>query len=212
LSGRQRVLEIADELRAVANLGLNYALREGRTYDHERYERVLRLSAELLALADSRDADEIQRLYSGNLDHVSPKVTADAALFDASGRIFLAQRFDDHLWCIPGGGVNVGETAAEGAAREMLEECGLVVRPKDLIGVFDNRRIGMQPPPPVHAYHFLFACEYTAGVPTLSDETLDLGYFAEDGLPTLTPGHAVKVDIAFRHHVGLLPRTHFDVG
>jgi ADP-ribose pyrophosphatase YjhB (NUDIX family) len=210
LSNRQRILEIADELRAVANIGLHYAEREGRTNDQERYERVLRFSAELLALADSRDAEEILRLYSGNLDHVTPKVTADAALFDAEGRIFLAQRSDDHLWCIPGGALNVGETAAEGAAREMLEECGLVVRPQQLIGIFDNRRIGKQPPSPVHAYHFLFACDYVSGSPALSNETLDFGYFSLDRLPPLTPGHAVKVALAFRYHAGLLRETHFD--
>lgn len=210
MSSRQRILEIADELRAVANLGLHYARREGRQYDQERYERVLRLSAELLALADVRDADKILRLYSGNLDHVTPKAVADAALFDAEGRIFLAQRFDDHLWCIPGGALNVGETAAEGAAREMLEECGLVVQPKRLIGVFDSRRIGKQPPSPVHAYHFLFACVHVSGSPTLSNETLAFGYFAQDALPPLTPGHAVKVELAFRHHAGLLRDTHFD--
>ncbi len=61
MGSRERILEIADELRAVANYGLHYAQREGRTCDQERYERVLRLSAELLALADSRDADEILR-------------------------------------------------------------------------------------------------------------------------------------------------------
>ena len=210
MSTRQRILEIADELRGVANYGLHYARREGRAYDVERYERVLRLSADLLALADSRDADEILRLYSGNLDYVTPKVTADAALFDAEGRIFLAQRSDDHLWCIPGGAINVGETAAEGAAREMLEECGLVVRPRELIGVFDNRRIGKQPPPPVHAYNFLFACEHVSGSPTLSDETLDFGYFGADALPPLTPGHSVKVELSFRHHAGLVRETYFD--
>ena len=211
MASRERILEIADELRAVANYGLHYAKREGRSYDQERFERILRLSAELLALADPRDADEILRLYSGNLDHVTPKVTADAALFDPGGQIFLAQRFDDHLWCIPGGAVNVGETAAEGAAREMLEECGLVVRPKRLIGVFDNRRIGAQPPSPVHAYHFLFACEHVSGSPTLSGETLDFGYFAEGAIPPLTPGHSVKVELAFRHHAGLLRDTFFDL-
>lgn len=210
MSTREQLLQIADELRAHANIGLYFAKREDRVYDYERFEHILHLSAKLLSLADSRDSDEILRLYSGNLDYTCPKVGAEAALFDANGRMFLSRRSDNGKWCMPGGGLEPGETAAEGAVREMREECGLVVLPQTLIAVFDNRRINRQPPSPVHAYHFLFECEYVSGSPTPSNETSEFGYFTEDELPPLHPGQVLKIEIAFRRHAGLLPDTYFD--
>lgn len=207
MGAREEIQIVADELRSIANLGLLYARREARPHDEERYERVLRLAARLLALADSRDAAEILRAYSGDLGHITPSVCADAALFDDAGRIFLAQRSDSGLWCIPGGFVDVGETPAEAAEREMREETGLSVRATDLIAIYDNRRLGSAQA--VHAYHLLFACAYVAGEPRLNHETLAVGYFPPDALPPLTPDHEPKVERAFQRHAGLVRGTYF---
>lgn len=40
-------------------------------------------------------------------------------------------------WSIPGGAQQVGETVAQAAAREALEETGLLVRPAELVSVED---------------------------------------------------------------------------
>lgn len=45
---------------------------------------------------------------------------------------------DAGLWSIPGGLVEVGERAAEAAAREALEETGLGVEIVDVLGVVDK--------------------------------------------------------------------------
>jgi len=41
-------------------------------------------------------------------------------------------------WSLPGGALEVGESLESGAAREVLEECGLEVRVGPLIEVFDR--------------------------------------------------------------------------
>ena len=139
----QRELQIiADQLRAIGQTGLFYARREDDEYDIARYERVLALAARLFALTDTRSAEEILALYNGDINYQTPKVAAFGALFDAQGRVLLMQRSDNRLWALPGGMVEVGETAAQAAEREFWEETGVRVRAERLLGIYDNRAYG----------------------------------------------------------------------
>ena len=62
---------------------------------------------------------------------------ARVLLVDAAGRALLLHGGDParpglRWWFTPGGGLHDGETPAEGAARELLEETGLRVEPAEL--------------------------------------------------------------------------------
>ena len=62
---------------------------------------------------------------------------ARVLLVDAAGRTLLLHGGDParpglRWWFTPGGGLRDGETPAEGAARELLEETGLKVAPAEL--------------------------------------------------------------------------------
>lgn len=62
---------------------------------------------------------------------------------DAEGRILMAQRRADQMspgaWEIPGGKVEAGETAAEAARRELLEETGLAARDMRFLTHYSHR-------------------------------------------------------------------------
>ena len=45
-----------------------------------------------------------------------------------NGKLLLTKREDFEVWCLPGGGVDPGESVAQAAVREALEETGLDVR------------------------------------------------------------------------------------
>src|SRR5437867_3012327 len=60
-----------------------------------------------------------------------------------SGRVLLVQRAPGHfgagLWCLPCGYVEWGEDIRNAAAREALEEAGVVVEVGDVVQVAVNR-------------------------------------------------------------------------
>lgn len=205
MSFADEIYQIADELRAIANLGLHYA---EISYDEERYGRVLSLSARLIAALEQRSEDEVLALYREDLGHVSPYAGADAAVF-RDDKILLIKREDNGLWAMPGGLVEVGETLAEAAVRECREESGVSGRATRLLGIFDSRLLNSQTKS--HLYHFTFLVE-SDDEPIAGPETTDVGYFSEDALPELSPGHHVTVPMAFKLLRGEIPAPYFDGG
>jgi ADP-ribose pyrophosphatase YjhB (NUDIX family) len=52
------------------------------------------------------------------------------------GQVLLTKREDSDMWCLPGGGVDDGESLAAAAVREVREETGLEVRLTRLVGLY----------------------------------------------------------------------------
>ena len=53
-------------------------------------------------------------------------------------QVLLTLRSDVPVWCLPGGGVEAGETLVEAAKREVLEETGAVVDISGIVGVYSR--------------------------------------------------------------------------
>jgi 8-oxo-dGTP pyrophosphatase MutT (NUDIX family) len=196
-----RLVALADEVRAMAANGLHWA---GNEYDRARYERLLSVAAEMLAMADTRPAPEIERVFRGNLGARSPLVGVDAAVFDEAGRVLLVQRADNGRWCMPGGLADVGESPAQAAEREVWEETGLHVEARRLVGVFDGRvSLGWEAFA-LHLYHIAFICERVGGTLALTNETLAFGYFTEEDVTSLPlhRWHTFRIPVAFRVYRG----------
>ena len=107
------------------------------------------------------------------------RLGCSAAIFDDHGRILLTRRMDNGQWCLPGGRMEAGETAAEACEREVLEETGLSVRVKRLVGVYSHSdQLVIYPDghkAQIVALHF--EVEVTGGKLGLSNETTDFGYY-----------------------------------
>jgi len=105
-----------------------------------------------------------------------------AAIFDDQRRVLLTRRADNGQWCLPGGGMDSGESAAEACEREVLEETGLSVRVKRLVGVYSYADQLIVYPDggkfQIIALHF--EAEIIGGELGLSSETTDVGYFTLD--------------------------------
>ena len=195
-----------DELRAVSSAGLSYSKTD---YDKQRYQQVLSVALGLLAALEERPFEEIQREYvEDNWLHVSPMAGAEALIVQDE-KIMLIKRSDNGLWAVPGGLVEVGETLAQAAERELREETGVEAHVTQLLGIFDSRRWHSKTKS--HLYHAIFLAEATDLTPRTSSEATEIGFFAENDLPELSPGHQGRIPLLFRILRGEVPAPYFDL-
>lgn len=188
----REIYRIADELRAISNNGLRHSLS---SYETERWDKILKLSARLLAAGENAEAEPILAEYRDNLNHICPLLGAEAVVIKDNG-ILLIRRHDDGLWAVPGGQVDVGETLREAAVRELREETGLNGTVTRLLGIFDSVKWKSRQKSQV--YHVIFQVLVEKGEPVLTNESLDFGFFHRDELPPLSPGHEMRVPFLFR--------------
>jgi 8-oxo-dGTP diphosphatase len=107
------------------------------------------------------------------------------AVIVENGRVVLIRRRYEPLagqWSLPGGTLELGETLEAGAAREMLEETGLVVDVGPVIEVFD--RIMFDDAQRVR-YHFVlvdYLCRPISGTLRAGSDVDDAVFAAPDEL------------------------------
>ncbi len=63
---------------------------------------------------------------------------AAAVVTDERGRVLLQQRSDSGNWALPGGAMDIGETLAQCAVREVKEETGLDIEITGLLGIYTD--------------------------------------------------------------------------
>lgn len=119
----------------------------------------------------------------------TPLIAADAIieLVDRPGRpIVLIERGNPpYGWAIPGGFVDLGERLERAAVREALEETGLRVDLRALLGLYSDPARD----PRGHTVSAVYLCE-ARGEPRALDDARALGVFLPDDLPA---------DLAFDH-------------
>ncbi len=183
---------LADELREIGGFGLNFARNPN---DIERYEAVLAASARLAALLDGADPAELLVRYHANQFSIGPAASGEAAVF-RDDKLLLVRRSDDGLWALPGGITDPGETLATTAWRELREETGIDGAVVELLGVFDSRLWHSEKK--VHFYHAVFLIDAGEQEPQTMPEVSAVGWFAEDALPPLSPGHHLRAPFLWR--------------
>lgn len=116
------------------------------------------------------------------------KVGVSALVFDESRqKILLTRRSDNGRWCLPGGGMDSGETAVECCEREMLEETGLRIRVTRLVGIYTSphRILAYADGNRWHLVALSFEAEVLGGELIITDETTEVGYFTLDEIAAM---------------------------
>ena len=119
--------------------------------------------------------------------------------------VLLTRRSDNGRWCLPGGGMDPGESVEETCIREVLEETGLEVEVTRLVGVYTSPNIMVEYPDGnrIQPVAFSFEAEVVGGELGLSDETTEYGYIAVDELNTvdLMEHHRERIEDAVQDRV-----------
>ncbi len=128
------------------------------------------------------------------------RLGTSAIIFDENKRVLLTRRTDNGQWCLPGGAMDSGESAAEACEREVVEETGLIVRVKRLVGVYgDPNRLVIYPDGnKAFIVALSFEAEIVGGELGLSNETTDAGFFSLTEMETMTifVNHKLRVEDA----------------
>jgi len=204
------VRRIGIKLAALAQDGLTFATGD---YDLDRYRQVSQLAADLLAVISGRPAADLAIELGRDSGYATPKVDVRGAIFDDDERVLLMREKTDGRWSLPGGWADPGDAPSVAVTREILEETGYHSSAVKLIACWD-REIQQNPPPlPVHVYKLFFLCRPDGTVqPPAALETLDVGWFAMDGLPPLSLGRVNhrQLERALAHHLDPALPTEFD--
>lgn len=183
---------LAQRIQAIAQTGLAYAMSP---YDVERYTELSAIAASMIAGPEPERIALAAELFAAGQGYATPRVDVRAAVFDAN-RLLLVRERADGCWTLPGGWAEVGQSAAESVEREVREESGYVVRAVKLLACWDRNK-HPHPPIPVHAYKLVFRCELLGGAATVTTETTEVGFFAEDQIPPLSLTRTLPEQIRF---------------
>lgn len=93
------------------------------------------------------DGDDHERLVCQHCDFINyenPKIVVGSVVTDQDDRVLICKRAIDPqkgLWTIPAGFMELGETPAEGAAREAMEEACAAIEIRDMLAVYTIKHI-----------------------------------------------------------------------
>ena len=102
---------------------------------------------------------------------------------DDENKILLQRRSDNKAWCLPGGHMEIGETAQSTVEREFFEEMGTKLTVKDFVGVYTNRNIMTYPNGDKSYPIGIFFTGIVKSKITIGEEVLQFEYFSQQNLP-----------------------------
>lgn len=134
----------------------------------------------------------------GHVTWRNPRVVVGAVPV-SGGRLYLARRAIEPglgRWTYPGGFLEVGESAQEGARRETEEETELLVEIGRLIGVYSRPHVGI--------VTIVFEASVVGGRPEPAAETSEVRAYSPDEIPWAELAFST-VESALRDWVASLP-------
>jgi ADP-ribose pyrophosphatase YjhB (NUDIX family) len=119
-------------------------------------------------------------------DTIYRRTGVTAVVFNKESEILLQKRVDNGDWALPGGAIDIGESAEEAVIREVREETGYAVFVVRLIGIYSDPEYTTITYPDGNTAKYvsiLFECKISGGTATTSEESSEVGWFNPNHLP-----------------------------
>lgn len=110
-----------------------------------------------------------------------------ACITNEAGEILLQKRSaTEELWGLPGGLLEIGDSAEEAVIREVKEETGLDAKVDYMVGLYSKYFCSYPNGDHAQVVCSCFKCTVVGGDLTIDNkETFDLRFFAKDNVPKL---------------------------
>ena len=124
--------------------------------------------------------------------------SVNVVVVDDDGRILLIRRTDNGNFALPGGAIELGESAVGAAVRETVEETGITCEVTGLVGIYTDPR---------HLIHYtgdgevrqefciVFTARPVGGSPTPSRESSEVLWVERDAVEELTMHRSMRMRI-----------------
>lgn len=113
----------------------------------------------------------------GYIEYANPKLVVGAVCLWEEKILLCRRAIEPRIgaWTIPAGFMEVEESLAEGAAREVYEEACATVEMGDLIGIYEI--------PPISQVHVFHTAQMLSGDHAAGEESLETALFAWEDIP-----------------------------
>lgn len=124
-------------------------------------------------------------------------VAASAVVTDEEGRVLLQRRSDNARWSVPGGAMELGESIADTAVREVKEETGFDVVIERLVGIYSDpgHVVAYSDGEVRQQFSICFACRIVGGAAATSEESMQVAFFTVEELADLDISPAIQMRI-----------------
>ena len=173
----EKWLKWAIEIQNLAQAGLSYT---DNVYDIERYNRLRKISAEMIEEKSKINLDQVKGLFCNETGYQTPKIDTRAVIIKDS-KILLTHE-NNGTWSLPGGWCDVLESIKSNTIKEVKEETGLDVETTKIISVQDRNKHNK----PIYAYgvcKVFVLCNVLGGEFIENIETTEIKYFSLDEIP-----------------------------
>lgn len=170
-------MDWARELQFLGQSGLAYTKNE---FDAGRYERIREIAAEMMAEGTDTPVEKVRGLFCDETGYQTPKLDTRAAIIE-QGRVLLV-REKTGLWTLPGGWVDVEQSVASNALKEVFEESGVVAEIVKPVALCDLRLTGYL----YRVCKVFVLARRLSGEFCENPETTQADWFSLDALPELS--------------------------
>jgi ADP-ribose pyrophosphatase YjhB (NUDIX family) len=124
--------------------------------------------------------------------------SVNVIVVNGEGSILLIRRTDNENWAVPGGAIDLGESAAQAAVRETLEETGIECEVTGIAGIYSDPRhviLYTSDGEVRQEFSIVLTARARSGRPTPSSESSEVRWVPVSEVLTYTMDRSMRIRI-----------------